>query len=47
MDRGEIIKQAFLKVGDNNAFNDNKGDKYQVADGLLIKKPKEILSKIS
>lgn len=35
MDRGEIIKQAFLKVGDNNAFNDNKGDKYQVADGLL------------
>lgn len=35
MDRGEIIKQAFLKVGDNNAFNDNKGDKYQVADDLL------------
>ena len=35
MDRGEIIKQAFFKVGDNNAFNDNKGDKYQVADGLL------------
>ena len=35
MDRGEIIKQAFLKVGDNNAFNDNKGDKYQGADGLL------------
>lgn len=35
MDRGEIIKQAFLKVEDNNAFNDNKGDKYQVADGLL------------
>lgn len=35
MDKGEIVKQAFLKLGDNNAFNDNKGDKYQVANGLL------------
>lgn len=37
MDKGNIIKQAFLKLGDNNAFNDNKGDKYKVADGLLDK----------
>lgn len=37
MDKGNIIKQAFFKLGDNNAFNDNKGDKYKVAEGLLDK----------
>lgn len=35
MDKGSIIKQAFLLLGDNNVFNDNKNDKYKVADGLL------------
>lgn len=37
MDKGNIIKQAFFKLGDNSAFNDNKGDKYKVAEGLLDK----------
>lgn len=37
MDKGNIIKQAFFKLGDNSAFNDNKGDKHKVAEGLLNK----------
>lgn len=35
MDKGKIIKDAFLTVGDNGIFNDNKSDKYKVAEGLL------------
>lgn len=35
MDKGKTIKQAFLMLGDNSVFNDNKSDKYKVADELL------------
>lgn len=35
LDKGRIIKSAFLKLGKNNAYNDNKSDEYIVASSLL------------
>lgn len=37
LDKGKIIKSAFLKLGKNNAYNDNKSDEYIVASSLLDK----------
>ncbi|MGL5964071.1 MAG: hypothetical protein ACRCZ2_06720 [Fusobacteriaceae bacterium] len=35
MDKGKIIRISLLRLGKNNAYNDNKSDEYIVANELL------------
>lgn len=37
IDKGEVIKTAFFRLGKNNAYNDNKSDEYTTAVALLDK----------
>lgn len=37
IDRGEVIKDVFLKLGENTTYNDNKGDLYEVCNEKLDK----------
>lgn len=35
MDRGKIVTQAFLRLGNNNVYNDNKTTEYEVATAMI------------
>lgn len=35
MDKGNIIRMSLLRLGKNNAYNDNKSDEYTVAEELI------------
>ena len=35
MDRGEIISETLLMLGENDAYNDNKSDMYKICEKML------------
>ena len=35
IDRGEIVKNVFLKLGENTIYNDNKSELFKVCDNIL------------
>lgn len=35
MDRGEIISETLLMLGENDAYNDNKSDMYEICEKML------------
>lgn len=42
MDRGTIVRNAFYNLGDTTVYNDNRSEKYEIANRLLDNVVKEI-----